>query len=117
MQDGVGQLVRQARLQLMHLVMEEEVKSLAGGRHQQHDGRKAHRWASEAGYCVVDGQKVPIRRARLRTASDDGAKREQRLGCYELFQRSGLMMRGLSTRNYGAVVKDFHNAYGIENRR
>ena len=24
------------------------------------------------------------------------------------------MMRGLSTRNYGAVVKDFHNAYGVE---
>ena len=24
------------------------------------------------------------------------------------------MMRGLSTRNYGAVVKDFHEAYGIE---
>jgi putative transposase len=121
LQDGVGQLVRQAGLQLMHLVMEEEVKSLAGERHQQHEGRKAHRWGSEAGYCVVDGQKVPIRRTRLRTA-DNGAKREQRLGSYELFQRSGplqmgvwdKMMRGLSTRNYGAVVKDFHNAYGIE---
>src|SRR2546423_919191 len=24
------------------------------------------------------------------------------------------MMRGLSTRNYGAVVKDFQEAYGIE---
>ena len=24
------------------------------------------------------------------------------------------MMRGLSTRNYGAVVKDFHEAYGVE---
>jgi hypothetical protein len=24
------------------------------------------------------------------------------------------MMRGLSTRNYGAVVKEFSNAYGIE---
>jgi hypothetical protein len=23
------------------------------------------------------------------------------------------MMRGLSTRNYGAVVKEFSNAYGI----
>ncbi len=23
-------------------------------------------------------------------------------------------MRGLSTRNYGAVVKDFHEAYGME---
>ena len=67
---------------------------------------------------MVDGQKVPIRRTRLRTAD----KREQRLGSYELFQRSGPMqssvwdkiMRGLSTRNYGAVVKDFHDAYGIE---
>jgi putative transposase len=122
LQDGVGQLVRQAGLQLMQLVMEEEVKTLAGERHQQHDGRKAHRWGKENGYCVVDGQKVPIRRTRLRTADEDGAKREQRLGSYELFQRSGplqmgvwdKMMRGLSTRNYGAVVKDFHNAYGIE---
>ena len=66
----------------------------------------------------MDGQKVPIRRARLRTVE----RREQRLGSYELFQRSGplqlgvwdKMMRGLSTRNYGAVVKEFHNAYGIE---
>jgi transposase-like protein len=44
------------------------------------------------------------------------------LGSYELFQRDGplqqgvwdKMMRGLSTRNYGAVVKDFQSAYGIE---
>src|SRR5204863_6770321 len=49
-------------------------------------------------------------------------KREQRLGSYELFQRSrplqqevwDKMMRGLSTRNYGAVVKEFSTAYGIE---
>jgi len=66
----------------------------------------------------VDGQKVPIRRTRLRSP-DNG---EQRLGSYELFQRSGpmehavwdKMMRGLSTRNYGAVVKDFGKAYGVE---
>ena len=39
-----------------------------------------------------------------------------------MFQRSGPMehavwdklMRGLSTRNYGAVVKDFREAYGVE---
>jgi transposase-like protein len=102
----------------MHLVMDEEVKALAGERHEQHPGRRAHRWGKEDGYCVVDGQKVPIRRTRLRTSD----QREQRLGSYELFQRSGpmqagvwdKMMRGLSTRNYGAVVKDFHNAYGVE---
>jgi len=118
LQQGVGNLLRQTGLELMHLVMDEEVKSLAGERHQQHEGRRAHRWGKEDGYCVVDGQKVPIRRTRL--GSPD--QREQRLGSYELFQRSGpmqagvwdKMMRGLSTRNYGAVVKDFHNSYGIE---
>ena len=118
LQQGVGHLLRQAGLELMNLVMEEEVRHLAGERHQQHEGRQAHRWGKEDGYCVVDGQKVPIQKARLRTKD----KREQRLGSYELFQRSGplqagvwdKMMRGLSTRNYGAVVKDFQDAYGIE---
>jgi len=118
LQEGVGNLVRETGLALMQTVMEEEVRHLAGDRHQQHEGRRAHRWGKEDGYCVVDGQKVPIRKTRLRTPD----KREQRLGSYELFQRSGpmqlgvwdKMMRGLSTRNYGAVVKDFHNAYGIE---
>lgn len=118
LQQGVGNLLRQAGLELMHLVMDEEVRSLAGERHEQHPGRRAHRWGKEDGYCVVDGQKVPIQRTRLRTSD----RREQRLGSYELFQRSGpmqagvwdRMMRGLSTRNYGAVVKDFQDAYGIE---
>jgi putative transposase len=118
LQEGVGNLLRHAGLELMHLVMDEEVKSLAGERHQQHEQRRAHRWGTEDGYCVVDGQKVPIKRTRLRS----GDNREQRLGSYELFQRAGplqqgvwdKMMRGLSTRNYGAVVKDFQSAYGIE---
>ena len=122
LQQGVGNLLRETGLALMQTVMEEEVRHLAGERHQQHEGRRAHRWGKEDGYCVVDGQKVPIQKARLRTTSSDGGKREQRLGSYELFQRSGplqagvwdKMMRGLSTRNYGAVVKDFHNAYGVE---
>jgi len=118
LQQGVGHLLREAGLALMRLVMEEEVRHVAGGRYQQHEERRAHRWGKEDGYCVIDGQKVPIQRTRLRTRD----KREQRLGSYELFQRSGplqqgvwdKMMRGLSTRNYGAVVKDFSTAYGIE---
>jgi len=118
LQKGVGHLLREAGLALMSVVMEEEVRHLAGERHQQHSERRAHRWGKEDGYCVVDGQKVPIRRTRLRSPEN----REQRLGSYELFQRSGpmehavwdKMMRGLSTRNYGAVVKDFREAYGVE---
>ena len=107
LREGVGNMLRQAGLELMHLVMDEEVKSVAGERHQQHEGRRAHRWGKEDGYCVVVGQKVPIRRTRLRTAD----KREQHLGSYELFQRSGpmqasvwdKMMRGLSTRLWAHI--------------
>ena len=102
LQEGVGHLLRGAGMALMNLVMEEEVRHLAGERHQQHSARRAHRWGKENGYCVVDGQKVPIRRTRLRSQEN----REQRLGSYELFQRSAprenavwdKMMRGLSTR-------------------
>jgi transposase-like protein len=117
LQQGVGNLLREAGLALMQTVMEEEVRQLAGERHQQHDGRKAHRWGTEKGYCVIDGQKVPLRRTRLRKQN-----RELPLGSYELFQRSGPLqmgvwekiMRGLTTRGYAAVVRDFQDAYGIE---
>lgn len=117
-QDGCGQLLREAGLRLMMLVMEEEAERLVGPRHHQDEQRNGYRWGNEAGYCVVDGQKVPIERIRLR--SKDG--RELPLGSYQLFQRSApledgvwwKMMRGLTTRNYGAVTKTFRQAYGVE---
>jgi transposase-like protein len=118
LQEGVGHLMREAGLLLMMGVMEEEVRYVVGERSVPNAERQASRWGKERGYCVVDGQKVPIQRTRVR----DKANREVRLGSYEMFQRSGpleaavweKMMRGLSTRNYGPVVKDFANAYGVE---
>jgi transposase-like protein len=118
LQEGVGHLMREAGLLLMMGVMEEEVRHVVGERSVPNDARQANRWGKEQGYCVVDGQKVPIQRTRVR----DKANREVKLGSYELFQRSGpleaavwdKMMRGLSTRNYGPVVKDFASAYGVE---
>ena len=118
LQEGVGHLMREAGLVLMMGVMEEEVLHVVGERSVPNAGRQASRWGKEQGYCVVDGQKVPIERTRVR----DKANREVKLGSYELFQRSGPLQaavwdkitRGLSTRNYGPVVKDFANAYGVE---
>jgi len=118
LQEGVGHLMREAGLLLMMEVMDHEVRHVVGERHVPNAERQASRWGKEQGYCVVDGQKVPIARTRVR----DKANREVRLGSYELFQRSGpleaavwdKMMRGLSTRNYGPVVKDFAQAYGVE---
>ena len=70
LRQGVGELVRQAGLQLMSLLMEEEVRQLAGERSQRQRERSANRWGKEQGYCVVMGQKVPIERLRVRSTDD-----------------------------------------------
>ena len=115
---GVGELIRQAGLQLMDLMMQAEVEALAGERSQRQAERTASRWGSERGYCVVMGQKVPIQRPRVRTTDD----KEVRLGSYEMFHRGEpltetvweKLMLGLSTRKYGQAVREFREAYGLE---
>jgi len=118
LRQGVGELVRQAGLRLMDLLMQEEVRELVGERSQRQADRKANRWGSERGYCVVMGQKVPVERPRVRSTDDQ----EVRLGSYELFHRGEpltetvweKLMLGLSTRKYGQAVREFTEAYGLE---
>ena len=115
---GVGELMRQAGLQLMSLLMEEEVRELVGERSQPQAERTLNRWGTERGYCVVMGQKVPIQRPRVRTTDD----REVRLGSYEMFHRGEpltetvweKLMLGLSTRKYSQAIRQFSEAYGLE---
>jgi transposase-like protein len=115
---GVGELIRQAGLQLMDLMMQEEVRELVGERSQRQAERTASRWGNERGYCVVMGQKVPIQRPGVRTTDD----KEVRLGSYEMFHRGEpltetvweKLMLGLSTRKYDQAVRQFTEVYGLE---
>jgi len=115
---GAGELIREAGLQLILLAMAQEIEALTGAPYQRSAGRQAQRWSREEGFVVVDGQKVPIERQRLR--GKDGG--EVRLGTYELFQQTRnlddqvwwKMLRGLTTRNYPLVTRTFAEAYGIE---
>jgi putative transposase len=118
LRQGVGELIRQAGLRLMDLLMQEEVRELVGERSQRQAERTANRWGSERGYCIVMGQKVPVERPRVRSTDDQ----EVRLGSYELFHRGEpltetvweKLMLGLSTRKYGQAVREFTEAYGLE---
>jgi len=115
---GVGELIWQAGVQLMGLLMEAEVQQRVGERSQRQTDHRANRWGTERGYCVVMGQKVPIQRPRVRTTDDQ----EVRLGSYEMFHRGEpltetvweKLMLGLSTRKYGQAVREFSEAYGLE---
>jgi hypothetical protein len=59
-------VVREAGLQVMLLAMAEEIEALTGCGYQRFADRQAQRWSREHGFVVVDGQKVPIERRRLR---------------------------------------------------
>jgi transposase-like protein len=118
-QHSLGDLLRSVGKIFIETVMESEVRELVGVRSQPDAERGAYRWGTEAGFCVIDGQKVPIDRPRVRSSQHN---REIPLGSYEMFQRASLMeetvwhkiMHGLTMRSYKEVVQQFAEAYGLE---
>lgn len=117
-QASLGDLLRGVGKIFIESVMEAEVEQLAGRRSEPNPARAVYRWGSEDGFCIIDGQRVPITRPRLRSRT----KKEVPLGSYEMFHRSSLLgetvwqkiMLGLTMRSYKEVVQQFSEAYGLE---
>ena len=105
-------------IKLAEGMMNWEVEELVGPKSQAQAERQLQRWGKQRGYCVVNGQKVPLQRPRVR----DKRQREVPLGSYEALQRASLLdeaiwrkiMHGLSMRSYGEVVRELQESYGIE---
>jgi transposase-like protein len=118
-QQSLGDLLRSVGKVFIETVMENEVIGLVGARSQPSAERSAYRWGTESGFCIIDGQRVPINRPRVRSRKND---QEIALGSYELFQRASLVaetvwqkvMYGLTMRSYKEVVQQFSEAYGLE---
>jgi len=118
LEEGAGELPRQAGTQLRQPVMEDEVQRLAGDKHRPGSARQSCRWGSESGCCLTGGQKVPRGRPRVR----DKANRELVLGSCELFQRGSWVQQtvwnkipaGLTMRGREAVAREFAEARGLK---
>jgi transposase-like protein len=117
-QTSLGDLLRSVGKIFIESVMAAEAEQLAGRRSEPNPQRSIYRWGTEDGFCIIDGQRVPITRPRLRSRT----KKEVPLGSYEMFQRSSLLgetvwqkiMLGLTMRSYKEVVQQFADAYGLE---
>jgi putative transposase len=117
-QTSLGDLLRGVGKLFIETVMETEVEQIAGKRSAPDPNRSVYRWGTEDGFCLIDGQRVPIQRPRMRSRT----KKEVPLGSYEFFQRSSLLddtvwqkvMLGLTMRSYKEVVQQFADAYGLE---
>jgi len=114
---GVRPLLLQAQLQLLTLIIEDEVRFLTGERYARENERDVRRWGHEEGAVVINGQKAPIVRPRVRSAEG-----EKKLGSYELFKREEEMQRqvwdritrGITMRGYGPVIRECESAFGLE---
>ena len=87
-QQSLGELLRHVGKIFVENVLEAEVEHVAGKRSKPDQQREAYRWGTERGYVVIDGQKVPIEKPRVRDRQNN---REIVLGSYELFQRGSLL--------------------------
>src|SRR5437870_3917452 len=104
MAQEVGLLIAQA-------VLEDEVQRKI----TSHPGSFS-RWGFQPGSVVLGGQKVPIRRPRLRQQG-----REVALESYDWLRGSGRLqqavhgqvVRGVSTRNYAGALEDTGRSWGL----
>lgn len=118
-QSSLGDLLRSVGKLFIQTVLETEVEELVGRKSKLNRNRNAYRWGTESGYCIIDGQRVPVDRPRVRSQQNST---EIPLGSYELFQRASLVqetvwhkiMHGLTMRTYKEVVQQFSEAYGLE---
>jgi transposase-like protein len=97
--------------------------SAAGAAGESHQGRKCGdvlRHGSQAGVVALSNRKMRVTKPRLRNRSK-GKGREVEVPAYEAMQDDGrlgdkilsVMMRGISTRNYEAILPDACESIGV----
>jgi transposase-like protein len=100
---------------VMQCIMDGQVEQIAG-RRQSHDSA-VNRWGKDDGSVMLGGQKVAIRRQRLRTREGN----EVTLPSYERFRDSGdraravyqRLISGVSCRTYEQTVEAVADGYGV----
>lgn len=118
LQAQVEQLTGEAGLRIIGTILENEVSRRVGPPHHPGAAAGAVRWGRQPGYVIFGGQKVAVRRPRVRTR--DG--QEVELDSYARLQHDGRRQRavregivaGLTSRNYGRAVQSVLEGYGIE---
>lgn len=100
---------------IMQSIMKAEEGFLAGKRGNRTTA--VNRWCQEKGSVVVGGQRMPVKRQRLRTRGGE----EVSLKSYEVFHRNDertravyqRMVAGVSCRNYRKTLEEVAEASGI----
>lgn len=119
-QEEIRELVRlqmrNSALKLIEGLFKEEVERLCGSPFERKNG-KCHRGGSETGSVVVQGQRLSVKKPRVRDS-----KKEVPLESYSALQGFDLlcekvmahMLTGVSTRNYDPLLEELQSGLGLK---
>jgi transposase-like protein len=118
MQESLTSFAVEVGVQVASCLLEDDVVKLCGAKSERVLNRANNRHGSQSGYVILGGQKVAIRRPRVR-AIEGG---EVDLDVYEKLQAEGAMsasalakmVRGVSCRDYEDVVETARAGFGVK---
>ena len=113
---AVEKRARLGALAFFYEVVNEEVNLLCGKEFSHKSGEQCHRGGSEKGSIYVDGQRVSVRRPRVRKDA-----KEVHLNSYDKLSSISnldeyvlkMMLAGVSTRKYNDVQQDIESGLGL----
>lgn len=119
MQEGLHQFGVQLGLELASILMDDEVERLCGARYEHRPERNAVRHGRQRGVITIAGQKLPVRKPRVRSRATG---QEVALDVYGLARRAdgmpaaalARMVRGVSCRDYEGVIESAVEGFGVK---
>jgi putative transposase len=119
MQDSLTSFATEMGLRVATLLLEDEVNRRCGSRYERVPERTVTRYGHQRGVAVIAGQKLPIRRPRVRYTRQCG---EADLETYARLQSPDAMpqsvlkrlVRGVSCRDYQGVVDLAREGFGVQ---
>ena len=114
--DAFQSNLRAAAIVLVNDLFLEEVKALCGALFQHKKGRLCRRGGSEKGSVMLQGQRLSVRRPRVRRGGG-----EVPLASYQALRRFDLLservapflLSGVSTRNYNGLLDEWSQGLGL----
>jgi putative transposase len=119
LQDSLTEYATEIGLKVAGLLLEDEVNQRCGLRYERVPQRTATRYGHQRGVVVIAGQKLPVRRPRIRYVQRCGEAELEtygRLQSPEAMPQSVLkrLVRGVSCRDYEGVVDMAREGFGVK---
>lgn len=113
--EGLQGLALEIGIEVATALLDDEIEQRVGVKRRRHSRRTAYRHGHQRGWVSMGGVKAAIARPRVRSVRGGEVEielyRRMQQGCEEAVMRR--LIRGVSCRNYRAVIDAIRSGYGV----